>query len=228
VKAHRLVVIALAGVTAFSLSGCDESGNHAAKVGDHVISTSDVDFLSRMQCVSLDAAKKDPNQASQVQTVSKRQLRASSLNLLIQSTIDAQIAKKNDVDYDRATYRQVMDQFEPSVQAVPAKDRERFRDLVGALYRGQLQVYALVQRKLGGVGVQPTDQQIQDAITAEETEYRKSVKIDVNPVYGAENGTAGVVDPSLSRAVSGYAKKAADPQADPEFVSSLPARMRCG
>ena len=228
-KANRLVLLALAGAVTFGLTGC-QSGNRAAEVGGDVITTSDVDFLTRMQCDAIADAAKDPAQADQVQQISTRQVRTQMVNALVQAALNRQLADKTGADYDRATYRQVMDQFEPAVQAAPKKDRERFRDLVGSFYRGQLEVYTVAQRKMAEAGIaQPTDQEVQDAVTAVQEDFRKSVDIDINPVYGPDAaGVAGAVEPSLSLAVSDFAKQSSAAEPAPTFIARLPKNMRCG
>lgn len=229
-KARRLVMVAVAGVALLPLSGCAQTGNDAAQVGDESVSTSDVDFLTRVQCEALDKAVKDPAQAGQVQAESRRSVRANMLNALVDSELNAQIAAKAKAGYDRATYRQLMDQVEPAVQAAPKKDRERFRDLIGGFYRGQLQVFELAKQKLALQGAStPSDDEVQNAIASIQADFRKEIGVTINPVYGADaNGTAGKVDPSLSVAVSSYAKKAAASPQTPDFVTGLPARQRCG
>lgn len=229
-KANRLVLLALAGAATFSLTGCAQSGNHAAQVGSQVITTSDVDFLARMQCDALDGAAKNPAQSSQVQMVSKRQVRADMVNALVESALDAQLAAKEHANYDTATYRQVMNQFESAVQQAPAADRDRFRTLVGSFYKGQLQVFELAKAALVGQGVaSPSQQQIQQAISGLEADYRKSIDLTINPVYGANaDGVAGTEDPSLSTPVSSFAKQAVSASPSSSWLSGLPSRQRCG
>jgi len=230
VKVMRLVTVGVAAAAVVGLSGCSEAGGRAASVGDTTISTSDVDFLTRMQCDALDNAAKDPAQAQQVQTVTTRQVRADMVNALVLSELNAQIADEKGASYDEATYRQVMDQFEPAVQAVPKEDQERFRDLVGGFYKGQLQMYALAQEELASQGVQqPNDDEVSNAIATIEGDFRKDVDISVNPVYGPDaDGNAGAEDASLSRPVSSFAKQAASKQPSAEWIGALPAGQRCG
>lgn len=226
----RLVLTAVAGVTLLALSGCAGTGNEAARVGDETVTTSDVNFMTRVQCAALDKAAKDPEQGGQVQADSRRQVRANMLNALVESELYAQLAKKAGLDYDRATYRQVMDQFEPAVQSVPKKDQDRFRELVGGFYRGQLQVFSLAKQKLAQQGVtSPSDDELQNAIASIKADFLKEVGLEINPVYGADaNGLAGRVDPSLSVPISSYAKKAATTPQSPDFINGLPSRQRCG
>lgn len=229
--AKRLVPLAVAAsLAAISLSGCAQAGTHAAVVGKDVVTTSDVAFLTRMQCDALDAAAKDPSQAGQVTATPTRLVRAQMVNALVQADLNAQLGAIAHVDYDRATYRQVMNQFEPAVQAVAPADRTRFRDLVGTFYKGQLEVFALAQKVFVLQGVtKPTDTQIQNAVAQLQDRFRKSVTVKINPVYGPDaDFIAGAVEPSLSIPVSSFAKDASAGTPNATFVSGLPTNQRCG
>jgi hypothetical protein len=230
VKANRLVLLAVAGTSVLALTGCAPSGNIAAKVGGAKVTTSEVDFLTRMQCNALDRASKNPAQQGSSQMVPIAQVRTGMVNTLVQNELNRQLAARDHLGYDKATLRSVMAQFESVVSAAPAKDRDRFRDLVEDVYRGQLEVYTLAQGQLRAQGVtNPSQQQVDQAVAAIQDDFRKHVGIEVNPQYGADDsGTAGSVDPSLSLAVSSFAKKSQSAQPDAVFVSKLPADQRCG
>jgi hypothetical protein len=231
VKANRLVLLAVAGTSVLALTGC-QSGSVAARVGDSEVTTAQVDFLTRMQCDTLDRAAEDPAaaQSGQVQVVPVAQVRAGMLNTLVQAELDRQLAARDHLGYDRATLRSVMDRFESAVQQVPEKDREHFRDVVEDIYRGQLQVYTLAQDKLASGGVRNPSQEIVDqAVASLQADFRKSVEVDVNPAYGADaKGVAGEADPSLSRAVSSFAKQSRSANPDATWVAALPDDQRCG
>ncbi len=230
-KANRLVLLAVAGTSVLALSGCAaQSGTSAAQVGKDTVSTSDVSFLTRMQCDALDRAAKDPAQASQVQLLPTRLVQADMVNALVQADLNHQLALKLGTGYDRATYRSVMDQFEPVVQKAPAADQARFRDLVGSFYRGQLQVYEIATKVLAAQGVtQATQQQLQGAIASLQDAFRSRTTVKINPVYGADkSGAAGAIDPSLSVAVSSFAKQAAAATPPAAYLASLPADQKCG
>jgi hypothetical protein len=230
VKANRLVLLAVAGTSVLALSGCAPSGNVAAQVGDSTVTTSDVDFLTRMQCDTLDRAAKNPSQAGSTQMVAISQVRSGMVNTLVQAELNRQLAARDHLGYDKTTLRTVMDQFEPVVSQAPAKDRNRFRDQVEGVYRGQLQVYTLAQSQLEGQGVaNPAQDQVDAAVAAIQDHFRKGVDIEVNPQYGADDtGVAGSADPSLSHPVSSFAKLSVSAQPDASFVSKLPADQRCG
>lgn len=229
-KVHRLALLAAAGAAVVSLSGCAQVGGVAAKVGDDTVSADDVEFLTRMQCETLASAADDPASASQVQTVPRSRVRTEMVNVLVQSELNAQLAETGDGSYDTASYRQVMDQFEGAVELVGAEDRDRFRDLVGAYYRGQLQAFKLAQIALVGQGVAtPTDQQLQDTIAGMQDGFRSSVDVEIDPVYGpGADGLAGEEDPSISAAVSEYAEQAVEPEPTASWTGALPSKMRCG
>ncbi|MCW2787654.1 MAG: hypothetical protein JWP74_4171 [Marmoricola sp.] len=229
-KANRLVLLAVAGTCGFALTGCSQSGTVAATVGGTTISTSDVAFLARMQCDELNTAAKDPSQASSVTSVPTRVVRADMVNALVQAALDHQLAKKDGGAYDVASYRQAMDQFESAAKLAPAKDQDHFRSLVGSLYRGQLQTFALADQALQGQGVaNPSQEQVTAVVAKLQEAFRATTKVSINPVYGADvKGNAGAIDPSLSLPVSSFAKKAAKAAPDPAWVATLPTNQRCG
>ncbi len=230
-KVNRLILLAVTGASVLALTGCTSTGNVAARVGDDTVPTSDVDFLARMQCATLDKAAQDPTQAQQgAQQVATSKVRVSMVNLLVQSALNEQLAARDHLAYDKSTLRNALVQFESVVKLAPAKDRTRFRDLIEGIYRGQLEVYTLAQQQLADQGTaSPTQDQVDQAIAKVQDDFRKTVDVEVNPQYGPDDaGVAGSVDPSLSRAVSSFAKQAQSQQPDSSWVSKLPGDQRCG
>lgn len=226
-KANRLVLLAVAGATTLSLTGCSQTGNTAAEVDGDVVTTSDVDLLTRVQCGIIgDAAEAQPGQ---VPTTPRRVIRTQMLNVLIQTELDDQLGAQEDVNYDGEIYRQAMDQFAADIAKAPAEDRERFRELVSDSYKATLKVVELARRQLVAQGTtEPTNEQVQGAMQAIQAEFRKSADIEIDPVYGAKDGVAGAEDPSLSVAVSSFAKKSSEREPAASWVSGLPTRQRCG
>ena len=229
-KANRLVLLAVAGVSVLVLSGCSSDGDVAATVDGKTITNTDVKFLARLQCSVINDALKDPAQASQVQTVSKKQIRADMVNALVQAELNRELGAKENASYDKATYRQAMDSFEPVVQKVASKDRPKFRDLIGSFYRGQLQVYAIAARELAAQGVtEPTQEQVEGLVAQLQGDFRAEAEIDVDPAYGADDkGIAGAADTSLSKPVSAFAKASVASPEDATWVDGLPANQKCG
>lgn len=239
-KANRLVLLAVAGTSVLALTGCTPSGNVAAKVGDDTITTSQVDFLTRMQCDALDRASTNASSQGTTQMASIAQVRAGMLNTLVQNVLNSQLAAKDHLGYDKATLRSVMGQFESVLSQVPAKDRDKFRAVVEDVYRGQLQVYTLAQGQLAKAGISsPSQEQVDQAVSAIQNDFRKGVDIEINPAYGGDHsGVAGAVDPSLSLARSSFAKKSQESPPDSsdsaasaayqKWLITLPAGQRCG
>lgn len=229
-KAHRLVLLAAAGASVLTLSGCSQTGNVAATVDGKTITNADVTFLADRQCSAINAARKDPAQSSQVQTVSRKQIRAAMLNAMVQAELNSELGDERNVSYDKASYRQAMDAFEPEVQKAPKADRSRFRDLIGSFYRGQLQVYAIAASELGGQGVtQPTQEQVEGTVAQLQNDFRAKADIDIDPEFGADdNGIAGAADNSLSKPLSAFAKASVAGTEDPTWVEALPANQKCG
>lgn len=229
-KANRLVLLAVAGTSLLALTGCSQTGNVAARIGDTTVTTSEVDFLTRVQCEALDKAAENPSQAGSAQMVARSQVRAGMINALIQSELDRQLAARDHVSYDKTTLQGVMQQYAQLVDETPAKDRTRFRGILEDIFRGQIQVYNLAQDQLAQQGVSsPTQDQVDQAVAKVQSDFRKTVDISVNPEYGADaDGVAGSVDPSLSKAVSSFAKDARSAQPKSTWLAKLPADQRCG
>lgn len=230
-KVNRLVLVAVAGASVLTLSGCGQTGNVAARIDDTIVSTSDVDFLTRIQCDSLDRSAETPAEGAQpVQTIPTAQIRTGMVNTLIQAEINRRLAEEEGLTYDKATLRSVMQQFESVVEQADEEDRDRFRSFVEDVYRGQLQVYTLAEENLAEAGIRnPVQEQVDQAVAGIQGKYRLSLDIEINPRYGPDDdGVAGATDPSLSLAVSSDAKKSRAAQPDPTWVAGLPDNQRCG
>jgi hypothetical protein len=232
VKANRLVLLAVGGASMLALSGCARSGDVAARVGDTTVPTSDVDLLTDVQCKSLDKAAKDPSQAGQVQPVARATLRTIMVNALVDAEVNRQLASSEHLSYDKTQLASAVKQYESTVGNAPEADRVRYRDLIETILRGQLQAISQIEDQF--TGQQPSNDQVRKAIADFEAKMRAKVDLDVNPQYGPDkDGVAGSVDPSLSLAVSSFAKHSRDAlsatsQPDATWVSDLPADQRCG
>lgn len=216
-RAALLVVVA-----ALALTGCARSGQVAATVGDKTIKTSEVDFLTRMQCKAAAAT-------GQAAAASKARVRTDMVNVLVEDEILQAAAADGDGSYDRSTYASVMQQYAPLVDAVPAKDRDRFREFLGGYFRHQLQVREIAARKLSSQGVQnPSEEELAPAVQEIVKRYHDKLHPEINPQFGPDkDGVAGNADSSLSKAVSSFAKQSLKPEPAGSWVSSLPARQRC-
>lgn len=221
-RPRRLVPVVLAAVVLL-LSGCDQSPQTAARVGNQTISTDDVHLLARALCKEQEAA----GSAAQPRPLSAAN--DAALGTLISSALDAQYAAEHHLDYDRLSMADQLGRLQSLIDSLPAGDRARTKELIEQLFKGQLQLFKQAVDKLQAGGVQPTQQLVQQAAQATEAEYAKSVDIDVNPRFSAPGpGHQGDGAHSLSRAVSREAKAAQSEAPDASWVAGLPATQRCG
>jgi hypothetical protein len=217
-----LVPLVLAAVVLL-LTGCDQSPQTAARVGNQTITTDEVNLLAKALC------KEQEQAGSGGSTRPVAAANNAALGTLIQSALDEQYAAKHDLDYDRLSLASQLDQLKSLIDGLPAKDRSRTRELIEQLFKGQLQVFQEAVTKLQAAGVQPTQQLVQQAAQATTAEFAKTVDIDVNPRYDAPGpGHQGDGAQSLSKAVSKDAKAAQSTDPDPSWVAGLPAPQRCG
>jgi hypothetical protein len=232
VKGNRLVLLAVGGASVLALSGCAQSGGVAARVGDTTVPTSDVDLLTKVQCASLDKAAKDPSQGGQVQPVARATLRTVLVNALVDAEVNDQVASREHLTYDKTQLASAVQRYASTVDQAPKADRDRYRELIESILRGQLQAIGQIQDQF--TGQQPSNDEVQKAIADFESKMRSKVDVHVNPQYGPDkDGIAGAADPSLSLAVSSFAKHSRDAlsataQTDPTWVNGLPADQRCG
>jgi hypothetical protein len=220
----RLLSAVGAALALVLLSGCDQSPQTAAHVGSTTITTDDLDLMAQALCAE---ASSGQSQGQGAQPVSR--VNSAALGALISSAVDAQYAAEHDLGYDRATMAQQLQQLDPLIAKLPEADQKRTKELITQLFKGQMQIFDEAVSKLRASGVQPTQELVQQAAQATETEYAKKLDIDVNPRYSAPGpGHEGDGSQSLSRAVSGNAKTAASENPDPGWVTGLPATQRCG
>jgi hypothetical protein len=221
-RARRFVPVALAAAVLL-LSGCDQSPQTAARVGNQTITTDDVHLLAQALCKEQESA----GSGGTSRPVSAAY--DAALGSLIQSALDAQYAARHHLDYDRLSMADQLNQLGSLIDSLPAKDRARTRAIIEQLFKGQLQVFGEAVKRLQSSGVQPTQQLVQQATQALEADFAKSVKIKVNPRFDAPGpGHEGDGAHSLSRAVSSDAKAATAFQPDASWVAGLPATQRCG
>lgn len=219
-RARALVVPALAG--ALLLGGCGTDDRAAARVGDTSVEAGDVDALASTQCALA---------GDQAGGVTKRYLRNTSLDLLIQSEVVRQLVEEEGVEqYDGDQFRQQVSSLKQTLAKAPADERDRVLDILTDYTRNDLRLRELATQELRDEGTRnPTNEQIQERQQELFAEYRKDVDVEVDPAYSPdESGDPGQEDGSLSTPVSDYAKEAAKPQPDQGWAGSLPGKLTCG
>jgi hypothetical protein len=224
VKLTKLVLVPVLSV-ALLTAGCGTSDRVAAHVGDETVSTSDVDVLGEMQCALV---KDNPTQPGKP-TV--RALRNAAVDALVHIEVVRQLVEEREAGrYDVAAYRQQVQGIDEALQSVPEAERERAIELLEDYTRGELQLQHIARQELADDGTRrPTQQQVEEKAAQIYDDFRNEVEVEVNPAYSPdEEGRPGQQDGSLSVPVSSYAKQAEKDRPDAAWVSSLPAKMRCG
>jgi hypothetical protein len=223
----RLVLVGVAVVSMLSLTGCAHQGDTAATVGNRTVTKADVNLLSKFQCDLIKQAGTDPSQQAQVVPVDK--VRTYIATALINNALDAQLTHRAKVRVAPNLYSSDLTQAETSAKSIPAKDRKEFIALALASIKSGYAIQILAGRTLAASGVsQPTQDQIVKAVTQLRDAFRKTVKIDVDPVYGLSKDGSTIVDASLSKAVSSFANSTVAAQPGQAFLGELAANQKCG
>jgi hypothetical protein len=220
----KRVLILVAGL--LLVTGCSQDPQVAAHVGGKSISVKDVDILGKALC----AERVESGQAA---ATSMSAVRGSALAALIDSALDAEVAKDRKLSYDKATLGSSVAQLESLVAKLPADDRDRGRELITDLLRGQMQLSTAAAGLVQQSGQQLTQDAVNQVVQQLETEQAGRTKISVNPEFDSPGfGRAGDGEQSVSLAISSTAKAArkiitsSTPSAT--YVGSLPAAQKCG
>jgi hypothetical protein len=232
VKANRLVRLAAAGASAVALTSalaaCAPTGDVALKVGKVEYTTADVDLLTKFECT----IAKDPSAGAGV--LSRQSARAFMATVLVGSALDNQIGAKFKVKATAADAASTMEQLDPFIdKAAKGEDRKRLREIIENSIIGQVAVSTIVQQTLGAsLGQMDQDQgqqAIQQGVAALRADSVKDIDIDVDPVFGlSDDGLEPAkADPSLSLALSSFAKSATATEVDQAWLDKLPANQRC-
>ncbi|MCZ4500465.1 MAG: hypothetical protein JWQ74_3020 [Marmoricola sp.] len=227
-KANRLTLAAVAGVSVLALTGCAPTGDVAAKIGGATIRSTDVDFLAGVYCA--ESNKAAAGGTSQAQPVTKQAVRASMLTMLLETQIESQLGRAAQVPVDQASVTQQLAQYEGTFAATSAADQKRYLALFRKLYEARTQFQALVnaQAAAAGAGDKPSDEQLQAIAAQDFSTFVAKKHVEIDPVYGVDKKLVGNIDPSLSVALSSFSKKATAAQPDTAWVGALPKNQRCG
>jgi hypothetical protein len=224
VKLSKIVLVPVLSA-ALLTTGCGSTDRVAAHVGDETVSTSDVDVLSEMQCALVQDNPTQPGKPT------VRVLRNASVDALVHMEVVRQLVDAREAgEYDVSAYRQQIAGVDEALKAVPAGERERAIELLKNYTRGDLQLQHIATEQLAQEGTtNPTPQQVDETAAKIYEDFRKEIDVEVNPAYSPdESGRAGQQDGSLSVPVSSYAKQTEEDRPDAAWVSSLPAKLRCG
>ena len=227
-KVNRLALLAGAAATALVLSGCTPTGDVAIKVGKTSYTDHDLDLLTSFEC----SIAQDPNAG--VPPLSRATARAFMATVLVAISVDHSISVKAKALPTSSDAASTMTQLDPYIdKAETGKNRARLRSLIESSVLGQLAVSAVVQQALGSSLSQMDQTQAQqvlsDGVKTIRANEAKSLKIKVEPSLGlSANGLeSGTNDPSLSTAISSFAKSSVASQPEQAWLDALPANQKC-
>ncbi|HET8718876.1 MAG TPA: hypothetical protein VFM50_14115 [Nocardioidaceae bacterium] len=217
----------LAAAAALLLSGC--GGLHpgaAAVVGSTTIGHESVDDLAAALCT---ANVKGAQASGAPQDFATRGTRQGALQILLDARLSHLFGEARGVEPDSALVSQALAQNEPLIQALPAEQRDAYREALREYASGQVMLIEIGRQSLreqGKTGV--TDDEALAEGQRLRQKFVQDLDIEVDPRYGDyTNGTLKPGGSSLSVAESKSARAGDTAQPGPAFVAALPASQRC-
>lgn len=226
---RRAPVVALASTcAALLLSGCGTVPPGAAAVVDGTrISRSDVTELTDAQCAGIAQAAKSGQ--SQTQATPRKQLVEQALTLLMDIELSLKYGASQGVSPRPQAVAAMYAQVDPLIKTLPKKYQPFMDDTFHRWAAGRDVLSQIGER---ATGQQPNASNADVLLNAgyqRREPWLKKVEIHTDPRYGpAGIGWPGGTDPSVSKAVSSFAKAADSKQPDAAWVSALPAGQKCG
>ncbi len=227
--ARRSSLVALAAVGALALGGCGTLPPGAASVVDGTtITNSDVNKLADAQCAGITkaVAKSDQGQA---QAAARKQVVQQGLSLLMDIELSLQYAKSQGVSPRAAQVAATYAQLAPLIKTLPSKYDDFMTDTFHRWAEARDVLTQIGQAATGKEDTAANADALLNAGYQKRDPWLKTVDIETDPRYGPSDiGWPGGSDPSVSKAVSAFAKAADKQEPDPAFVSALPANQKCG
>ena len=225
---RRAPLVALAAVGALVLGGCGSVPPGAASVIDGTtITHHDVTELADAQCAVIEEAAKTGQQ--QAQEAARKQVVQQSLSLLMDIELSLKYGESEDVKPRPQQVAAAYSQVDPLIKGLPEKYQDFMSDTFHRWAEGRDVLTQVGQKATGQEDTPANSEALLNAGYQKREPWLKTVDIDTDPRYGpAGVGWPGGTDPSVSKAVSDFAKSADKQQPDPAFVSALPANQKCG
>jgi hypothetical protein len=227
VRRAPLVTLAAVG-TALLLGGCGSvPPGTASVVGGTKISRSDVNELADAQCAGIEAAAKSGQ--GQAQQAARKRVVQQSLYILMDTELSLQYGESEGIAPRSQEVAVTTTSTEPFIKSLPKKYHSYMEDFVQRWAEGRDVMTQVGEKATGQQPDANNAQSLLDAGYQKRDPWLKSVDIDTDPRYGPTGiGLPGGADPSVSKAVSSFAKSADKDQPDPAWVGALPAGQKCG
>ena len=227
VRRGPLLVLAALGAS-LVLGGCGSVPPGAAAVVDGTkISRSDVTELAKAQCAGIRQASQTQGQAAPA--TPRKQLVQQALTLLMDIELSLKYGASVDVtprpQQSAATYAQVA----PLIKDLPEKYQPFMESTFHRWAEGRDVMTQVGEQVTGQQADDKNGDQLLNAGYQKRQAWLKKVDIHTDPRFGpAGIGWPGGSDPSVSKAVSSFAKSADKSQPDAAWVSALPNSQKCG
>ena len=227
--ARRVPLAALAALgAALALGGCGDLPPGAAAVVDGTtIKGSEVTDLADAQCAGIEKAAGSGQ--AQEQATPRKRLVQQALSLLMDVELSLKYGEKVDVSPRPAQVAATYSQIAPLIKTLPEEYRDYTADVFHRWAEARDVLTQIGQRATGQQETAANSQALINAGYERREPWLKQVEIHTDPRYGpAGVGWPGGADPSVSKAVSKYAKDADKDEPGQAFVSALPASQKCG
>jgi len=209
------------------LGGCGSVPPGTASVIDGTrISRSDVTELAAAQCAGIRQASKSQ---AQTQDTPRKQLVQQALTLLMDIELSLQYGKAENITPREQEAAATYSQIAPLIKTLPEKYQPFMEETFHRWADGRDVMMQVGEQVTGQQPDANNGDQILNAGYQKRQPWLKKVDIETDPRYGpAESGLPGGTDPSVSTAVSSFAKSANKSQPDAAWVSGLPSSQKCG
>ncbi len=222
---NRPVLAVVAVATATVLTSCSGHPGDAAVAGPDSITQTRVDDVAAALCSAQGGA------GGQGQALASRAARQGALDVLLNSTLSRQFGESQGVEPDQEQVSSALAANEQNIGALPAGQREDFRQALREYAEGQLMLIAVGRKELTAAGTSNvTEQQaVSEGTKLRNAWIAKNVKVSVDPRYGTfSKGALAAKNGSLSVAVSQRATDGGSPDPSAGWVAALPASQKCG
>ncbi len=224
---HRLLPVAVMGLSALLLSGCAGSASPgvAARVGDETISSSRVSTATEHMCTALAPQFESEGQVVPIGAISQFVVRVLALGSQAE-----QIAEEHGIS-PSATYERDVAERTRAAASFPEEVREDYIEVMSTQAYASDILDQVGRAKLVAEGfTDPTLDQVTQAGADVFTVWPDVHGIEVDPKHGLEltDGSLVPSDTNLSLAISDEAKAGLAAQPDASYANSLPSSQRCG
>jgi len=223
----KKVKLSLVAASLVVLAGCGVHPGGAIVAGDTTISDEEVDDAAAALCASTVTSAEAQGQPRPV--LASRGARQAAVQLMLDSELSRQFGEAQGIEPDEQEISAALAQNAAGIRAIPAAQRDDFRDLFTGFQEGQQIIDAAGRASLEQQGNQePTDEEVTTEGVRLRNEWAADLDIEIDPRYGTyADGTITPTSGSLSIPVSERAAQGANAEPGTAWTAALPASQRC-